>query len=218
MKKFLRNNGLSLIFLVLFLLSFGAQIITGIKQYNQDMQEKGGMQVNVIQYFKTGHFLEATFENWESEFLQMGLFVLISISFYQRGSSESKDPDKVEEVDKAPNPSKKNVPWPIKKGGIFLKLYQNSLAIAFFLFFILSFILHWYGSMKEYNHDQVLKHLPVESFGKFLGNSKFWFESFQNWQSEFLSILSIVVLSIFLRQKGSPQSKPLDSPHSQTGE
>lgn len=218
MKKIFKNNGLSLVFLALFILSLVGQVFTGLKQYNQEMEELGGLKVGLAKYFSSGHFFESTFENWESEFLQMGLFVIVSISLYQKGSSESKDPDKDEEVDREPNPHRKNVPWPVKKGGFILTLYKNSLSIAFFLLFVLSFVLHWYGSMKDYNQEQLLKGLQTENAWKYLGNSKLWFESFQNWQSEFLSILGIVIFSIFLRQKGSPQSKPVDAPNSETGE
>ncbi len=216
MKKLLRNNGLSLVFLALFVLAMVGQIITGLKQYNQELQENGGQQVSMSQYFSSGHFFESTFENWESEFLQMALFVVLSIHLYQKGSSESKDPDKDEEVNREPDPNKEGAPWPVKKGGFILQLYKYSLTIAFFLFFVLSFLLHWYGSLKDYNEEQVLKGLQTENAWQYLGNSKLWFESFQNWQSEFLSILAIVIFSIFLRQKGSPQSKPVDAPNNET--
>ncbi|MEP6583372.1 MAG: DUF6766 family protein [Ginsengibacter sp.] len=106
----------------------------------------------------------------------------------------------------------------VKKGGIILALYKNSLSIAFFLLFLLSFLLHWYGSMKDYNKEQILKSMPVENAWQYLGNSRLWFESFQNWQSEFISILCIILFTIYLRQKGSPQSKQVDGPFSETGE
>jgi hypothetical protein len=77
--------------------------------------------------------------------------------------------------------------------------------------------LHWYGSLKDYNEEQAIKGMPLETFSQYLSNSRLWFESFQNWQSEFLSIFAIIVLSIFLREKGSPQSKPVDAPNMETG-
>jgi hypothetical protein len=217
MKTLFRNNGLSIVFFIFFLITIAGQGFTGLRQYNQEMKERVARQVTLRQYLRTGHFIEATFENWESEFLQMGLFVFLSMCLYQKGSSESKDPDKKEEVDKVPNKRKKNVPWPVKKGGIFLTVYENSLSLALFLFFLFSFIMHWYGSLKEYNETQVLNHQPVETAVGYLGNSKLWFESFENWQSEFLSVFAIVILSIFLRQKGSAQSKPVDAADSETG-
>jgi hypothetical protein len=215
--KWLRNNSLSLVFFLLFVISLVGQALTGWKQYNEEMKEKGGEQVGLSSYMTTPHFAEATFENWESEFLQMALFVLLSMFLYQKGSSESKDPDKEEEVDREPNPRKKDAPWPVKKGGFILAIYEHSLCYALSLLFLLSFYAHFISSMKEYNHEQMLKHMPTETASQYIVNSKFWFESFQNWQSEFLSVLAIVVLSIFLRQKGSPQSKPVDAPMQETG-
>lgn len=215
--KWFRNNSLSLVFLLLFIFSLGGQAITGWKEYNQEMQQDGGETVGFANYLTTAHFYEATFENWESEFLQMALFVVLSTFLFQKGSSESKDPDKKEEVDKEPYDKKKDVPWPVKKGGFILLIYEHSLSIVLFLLFLLSFIGHFKASLLDYNQEQSLKHLPIETASQYLTDSKFWFESFQNWQSEFLSVLAIVVLSIFLRQKGSAQSKPVDAPHSETG-
>jgi hypothetical protein len=218
MKKFLKDNGLSIVFFLLFVVTIIGQVVTGLKEHNQEMQDEGGQQLSMKQYITSGHFLQSTFENWESEFLQMALFLILTMFLYQRGSSESKDPDKEEEVDREPNPRRKNVPWPVKKGGIILSVYKHSLCYAFTLLFLLSFLLHWYGSLKDYNEEQILNNKPTETAMQYLSNSRLWFESFQNWESEFLSVFAIVVLSIFLREQGSPQSKPVDAPHSQTGE
>ncbi len=216
--KILKNNGLSIVFFFLFAVSLIGQVIAGLKEHNSEMAEEGGQQLNLTQYLSSGHFLQSTFENWESEFLQMALFVVTSIFLYQKGSSESKDPDKDEEVDREPNPRRKNVPWPVKQGGFVLAIYKNSLSIALFLIFIFSFVLHWLGSLKDFNEEQMLKNIPGETAIQYLSNPRLWFESFQNWQSEFLSVFALVVFSIYLRQKGSPQSKPVDAPNSETGE
>ena len=216
--KFLKNNGLSIVFFVLFLITICGQAITGLIEHNEQMQDEGGQQLSMGQYITSGHFLQSTFENWESEFLQMALFLIFTMFLYQKGSSESKDPDKEEEVDREPNPRRKHVPWPVKKGGIILAIYKHSLCYAFTLLFLLSFLLHWYGSLKDYNEEQILNNEPTETAIQYLSNSRLWFESFQNWESEFLSVFAIVVLSVFLREQGSPQSKPVDAPDSQTGE
>jgi preprotein translocase subunit SecG len=218
MKKIFRDNSLSIVFFLLFVISLVGQIFTGIKQHNQEMQDEGSAPVTITQYLTSGHFLQSTFENWESEFLQMALFVILSMFLYQKGSSESKDPDTDEEVDREPDAKRKDAPWPVRKGGFVLAVYRHSLCYTLTLFFILSFVLHWYGSLKDHNEEQALKGEPLESAMQYLSNSRLWFESFQNWQSEFLSVMAIVVLSIFLREKGSPQSKPVDAPNSQTGE
>jgi hypothetical protein len=216
--KFWKHNGLSITFLILFLISIAGQVFTGLKEYNSEREEQGVSEIGLREYFGSGHFLQSTFENWESEFLQMGLFVVLTIFLYQKGSSESKDPDGKEEVDRKPNPRRKNAPAAVKKGGVTLAVYKHSLSIALFLFFLLSFLLHWYGSLKYYNEEQAQKGEATVSGIDFLSHSRFWFESFQNWQSEFLSVFAIVIFSVFLRQKGSPQSKPVDAPHSETGE
>jgi hypothetical protein len=217
MKSFLKNNGLSITLFLLFALSLIGQIFTGIKQHNEEMLDEGGRILTLSEYLSSGHFLQSTFENWESEFLQMALFLTLSIFLYQKGSAESKDPDKKEDVDKEPNPRKKGAPWPVKKGGWILAFYKHSLCYAFASIFLLSFVAHWYGSMKDYNEEQLRKGKPTETAIEYLGNSRLWFESFQNWESEFISIFAIVVLSVFLREQGSPQSKPVDAPHDETG-
>lgn len=218
MKKILRNNSLSIAFTIFFIVSIIAQVFTGLRQYNQEMEELHGKQLGLVSYLGSGHFLEATFENWESEFLQMALYVTLSMFLFQKGSAESKDPEKKEEeVDREPDKRRKDAPWPVKKGGIALAIYRHSLCYTLFFLFLLSFLLHWYGSMKDFNEVQALKGLPTESAMTYLGNSKLWFESFENWQSEFLSVFSIIVLTIFLREKGSAQSKPVDAPHAETG-
>jgi hypothetical protein len=216
--SFLYRNSLSLVLVILFLLSISGQIFTGWKQHNSELQEHGAGETSLSEYLGSGHFLQATFENWESEFLQMGMYVLLTVFLRQRGSSESKSLEEKEEVDREPDPKRKDAPWPVKRGGFILKIYKNSLSIAFILLFVISWLLHFKGSLTVYNEEQRLKNEPESSVTEYLSNSKFWFESFQNWQSEFVAVISIVMLSIFLRQYGSPESKPVDAPNSETGE
>lgn len=219
MKKLFRENGLSIVLLVITLLTLLGNLITGWQVHNEELADYNQQPLGFWAYLQTGHCIESVFENWESEFLQMGLYVLLTVFLYQKGSSESKSPGESEEVDRHPSPSRPGAPWPVRKGGWVLKLYQNSLSIAFFVLFGLAFWLHALGGVKEYNAENALKgKSETLSLIQFMGTSDFWFQSFQNWQSEFLSVLSIVVLSIFLRQKGSPESKPVDAAHDQTGE
>ena len=219
MREFFRNNGLSIVLFFLFFFSLVGQYFTGYHTYNDDRQSHGKTEVGYVEYISSGHFIEAVFENWESEFLQMGMYVVLTIFLYQKGSSESKEPGTTERVDIIPEKSllSENAPSPVKRGGLALKLYQNSLSIVLFLLFFASFALHAVGGAKEYNEEQLEHNQPPVSTIKFMGTSEFWFQSFQNWQSEFLSIGAMVVLSIFLRQKGSPESKPVDAAHSDTG-
>jgi hypothetical protein len=220
MRRFFRENGLSLVLFCLFFFTFlVGQSIVGHREYNNDQQEHGQPTIGYAEYLGSTHFLEATMENWESEFLQMFIYVVLTIFLYQKGSSESKDPDKDEEVDRDPRQSKnkKDAPWPVRKGGLVLKLYENSLSLVFLLFFLLSFFLHAVGGKGEYNQDQLLHGGEQVSVIGYMETSRFWFESLQNWQSEFLAMGLMVLLSVWLRQKGSPESKPVDAPHDQTG-
>jgi hypothetical protein len=220
MRKLLRENGLSIVLVLLFLLFLGAQAVVGMYEYNDEQQLHGQPTVDFISYLGSSHFLEATMENWESEFLQMFAFVVLTAFLFQKGSAESKKLDEEEPVDRDPRNSrkKKDAPWPVRKGGLTLTLYEYSLSLAFLLLFLGSFALHAIGGAKEYNQNQ-REHGRREEVStlQYMGTSRFWFESFQNWQSEFLAVGGMVVLSIFLRHRGSPESKPVDSPHSETG-
>ncbi len=209
--SFFYRNGLTIVLLILFFISLIGQILTGWKEFNENITQEGGAAVSLAQYLTTGHFLQVTFENWESEFLQMFAYVLLTVRLKQWGSSESKPIDGEDPVDREPQPGPK-APWPVNRGGWWLKLYKNSLSLAFLFLFLISWALHAYGSFKDYRLEKSLKGLPPKDFIGYLGESRFWFESFQNWQSEFLAVISIVVLSIFLRQQGSPESKPVDAP------
>jgi hypothetical protein len=202
-----------------FALFLFAQSVTGFQVYNEDQIEHGESTIAYSDYVRSGHFIEATFENWESEYLQMGAYVIFTAFLFQRGSSESKDPDKKEPVDDDPRQARNrpDAPWPVRQGGLVLKLYENSLSIALLLLFLISFILHAIGGAREYSQEQLAHGGHAVSTLEFLRTSEFWFQSFQNWQSEFLAVFSIVVLSVFLRQRGSPESKPVAAPHSETG-
>jgi hypothetical protein len=215
--SFVYRNGLSLAFLVLMLFSLAGQIYSGWLEHNDFLAEYGRSPQELSAYLMSGHFLQATFENWESEFFQMALFVILTIFLKQEGSSESRECSE-ETFDPSELRPRKNSPWAVKKGGIYLGFYKNSLSIVLFLLFILSFSLHWYGSWLDFNEKEMLEGRAGEAFISYVGNKKFWFESFQNWQSEFLSIFAIIYLSIYLRQIGSSQSKPVNAPHDQTGE
>lgn len=214
--SFFYRNGLTIVFLSLFILTLFAQAFTGWNTHNQDLLQDQAQRITFGTYLKSGHFISATFENFESEFLQMALYVFLTVSLRQIGSAESKKLDETEEVDREPKPHK-DAPWAVKKGGWILKIYSNSLSICFFILFIVSWGMHLYGSWMDHNAEQALKQLPRESISHYLTQPDFWFETFQNWQSEFLSVASIVFLTIYLRQKSSPESKPVDAPHMETG-
>lgn len=215
-KTWLYRNGLSVFFITIFLITLAAQAFTGWKEHNNELNDEGGAPISISTYLASGHFISATFENFESEFLQMALYVALTISLRQIGSAESKKLDEPEEVDRKPKASPE-APWAVRKGGWILKIYSNSLSIVFCLLFLISWAMHFYGSWQDNNIMLKLKGKPLIGMIEYLGEPNFWFETFQNWQSEFLSVASIVILTIFLRQKGSPESKPVDSPNLETG-
>ncbi len=203
MKRFLHDNGLGLALACLFLGFWAGQAIAGFKVHNQERTLHAAPPAGFTSYLASSHFWQATAENWESEFLQMGAYVAMTAFLFQRGSAESKDPD-----DPAhPENGDSRHGW----------VYRNSLSLAFLLLFALSFAIHAVGGWRYFNEERVRRGEPETGFAAFLGEAEFWFQSFQNWQSEFLAVLSIVVLSIFLRQQGSPESKAVDAPHSKTG-
>lgn len=213
---FFYRNGLTIVFLALFVVTLSAQAFSGWKDHNEHLVQKQASEIDFRTYLSSGHFISATFENFESEFLQMALYVVLTVGLRQIGSAESKSLDNKEEVDREPVLSAE-APWAVKRGGWILKIYSNSLSIVFFLLFFISWGMHLKGSWEDHNVEQILNHQPRESVLQFLAQPRFWFETFQNWQSEFLSVFSIVFLTIYLRQKGSPESKPVDAPDMETG-
>ena len=195
------------------------QAFAGNLESNEDRLQHGLPTQTFAEYLTSAHFIEATMENWESEFLQMAAFVFFTAFLYQKGSAESKDPEEKEEVDRDPRlvRDKRDTPWPVRRGGWVLWLYERSLFLAFFALFLASFLLHGLGGHAEYNEEQQAHGAALVSLGSYMTSSRFWFESLQNWQSEFLAIGCMVIFTIFLRQRGSPESKPVDAAHSETG-
>ncbi|MCE7064939.1 DUF6766 family protein [Dyadobacter sp. CY326] len=214
--SFFHRNSLSIVFLSLFILALIAQAIFGWHQHNAELKQDHAAALTFLTYLQSGHFISSTFENFESEFLQMALYVVLTVGLRQKGSAESKALDEEEDVDKEPTPGP-DAPWPVRKGGLILKLYENSLFLVFLILFLICWYLHLYGSWVDHNQENIVKGEPTDTMANYLLQANFWFESFQNWQSEFLSIASIVIFTIFLRQKGSPESKPVDAPDSKTG-
>jgi hypothetical protein len=211
-------NALSLVMFTAFLVFLVLQAIFGWQVHNEELAEHGQAATSLWSYLGTGHFGEAVFENWESEFLQMGSYVLLTAYLVQRGSPESKPLRQHDRAEDQPEKATSRSPAPTRRGGRPLWLYRNSLSIALLGMFALSFLAHVVTGTAAYNEKQALQSgaPPVGSL-EFLATSDFWFQSMQNWQSEFLAVGSLVVLSIVLRQHGSPQSKPVTASHAKTG-
>jgi hypothetical protein len=218
-RHWVRDNGLLLACLGLFAMFFVGMVVSGAASYNEEQAEHGSQEsVSVWSYVRTGDFVEATFENWESEFLQMGMYVVLTAFLFQRGSSESKpeDEDAPQDQDPRHTPLKPGTPWPVRRGGAILWLYENSLVLAFFVLFAGSWTLHAVGGAAAFNAEQAQHGQAPISVWRYATTSQFWFESMQNWQSEFIAVAAIVGLSIFLRQRGSAESKPVAEPHRKT--
>ena len=213
---FLRRNGLTLVFLGLMALSLVGHALAGHAHDNAQRLEHGDPPQSLAAYVAGGEFQSTLFENWESEFLQMALFVLLTVWLRQRGASESRKMDPGEEPP-PPKVPKAEQPWPMRVGGVWQRLYEHSLSAALLLLFAVSAVLHFVGSWRHHAEQQRMHGEAVTPMAEYAGEPTFWFESFQNWQSEFLAVVALCLLSIWLREKDSPQSKPMTARHTDTG-
>ena len=215
-----RNNNLSIVLVILFAVSLSGHALAGWMAHNAEERLHGGAAIPLATFLTSSEFGETVFENWESEFLQMAFYVILTVFLYQKGSAESKKhdgTDKVEE-DPAAHRNEPDVPGPVRAGGWRLSVYKCSLSLALVALFLASFFGHAAAGARRYEEEQRQHGSTARvTLSSYLRTPQFWYESFQNWQSEFLAVLAIVVLSIRLRQWGSPESKPVHAPHSETG-
>ena len=221
MKKALKNNGLSLFFGLIFLLALLGQAITGYALYNQEQLTAGLEQISFAQYLVSSNFAVDVSENWQSEYLQFLLYIFATIWLVQKGSPESKElnepgleSDREQLVGKFSNA--KSPKW-ARASGWRRTLYANSLGLMMGLIFVLSWLVQSIAGNSNYNQEQIQNFEHPVSWGEYVVSPEFWNRTLQNWQSEFLAVGSMVVLSIYLRQRGSPESKPVGSAHDDTG-
>lgn len=214
------NNSLSIVLLSIFAVTVGLMSISGWQTENDERKNHQQTIQSYGEYIVSGTFVEGVFENWESEFLQMWALVVLTIYLKQKGSADSKPLLGKTEVDTSSRYSiirASSVKATVTAVGH--KIYSHSLSLSLALLFIISFILHAVGGAENYN-EQVEQHggqtvTPIQ----YLGTSQFWYESFQNWQSEFLAVGVLLLLSIRLRERGSPESKPVGKKYNhKTGE
>lgn len=217
--RYIRDNGLTIALMVSFLLCLIGMVWAGWLEENATLAAHAAPPVGLLDYFFGASFQSALFENWESEFLQMSAYVIMTAILFQRGSAESRNPDKPNSEGADPRKKRHNklTPLPVKAGGLWSLVYSYSLGIALLMLFAISFVLHWLQSAAAVNEEAELYGQPTHGVLEHLKEPVFWFESFQNWQSEFLSTAVLVVLSIVLRYRGSPESKAVADPHSKTG-
>ena len=219
MKRFFADNSLSIVLLSLFLIFLVGLALTGYAHQNEQLAMHSQPAESFVGYLGSGEFVEAVFENWESEFLQMGMFVLLTIWFKQKGSADSKEIQGDDPVDApSPYPLRKAKTWPERWRAVRHMLYSSSLTIAMFALFFLSMALHATGGAAAANEEARQHGEPTMSVWQYVASSQFWFESFQNWQSEFIAVAALIIFSIFLRQRHSPESKPVEESDAKTGE
>jgi hypothetical protein len=217
-KEFLFDNGLVLLMFGLFAVFLVGVSMTGYLYNNEQLLEHGQPSESYGQYLVSGEFVEAVFENWESEFLQMAALVIATIMLRQKGSADSKKLKGKSEVDTSSRYSIINASsWTNRDKAIKETLYANSLSLALIALFVLSFALHAAGGVSARNQEAQFHGEQQISTIEYVTSSQFWFESFQNWQSEFLAIGTLLLLSIYLRQRGSPESKAIGDPNQKTG-
>jgi hypothetical protein len=221
MRRFLKHNSLSIVFLLLFLAALAGQAVAGHADLNEQQQRHGDPTVSLSRYVVSSEFGVDVMENWQSEYLQFTLFVLLTVWLLQRGSPESKELDKSgresDEQQKVGDYAQQNSPLWAKVGGIRRTIYENSLLLVMGTFWLGTWFAQSVTGRVQYNSERLDHHMDPVSWLTYIGRPDFWNRTLQNWQSEFLAVGSMAILAVYLRQRGSPESKPVGAPHSATG-
>jgi hypothetical protein len=220
MRAFLRQNSLTIAFLAMFLAALVFQALAGWDVANEERDRHGEANVSLSRYVASSEFGQAVTENWQSEYLQFTLFILLTVWLLQRGSPESKELEKPgresDEEQLVGEHARDDSPLWASVDGIRRKLYENSLLLVMGVIWIGSWFAQSVTGLSKYNADRLSHQQDTLSWPGYLGTSDFWETTLQNWQSEFLAVASMVILSVYLRQRGSPESKPVGAPHEAT--
>jgi hypothetical protein len=220
--RFIRDNSLSLFFGVLFLTAAAGQSVAGHGAYNARQLAHDGQPISYGRYVLSSDYGQALLENWQSEYLQFALFIAATVWLIQRGSNESKPPENAglesERMQRLGSHAGPRSPrWARRHGGFRRWLYSNSLLLVMTALFLLS----WFGQSVNgwtvFNDEQRQHHEATVSWLGYLGEPEFWEQTLQNWQSEFLAVGTMAVFTVYLRQRGSPESKPVGAAHDETG-
>ncbi|MFJ6087842.1 DUF6766 family protein [Streptomyces sp. NPDC092369] len=221
MRRFVRDNGISLGFGIAFLLALAGQAIAGCAEFNNQLATDGLAQVGFLDYLASSDFAVDVTENWQSEYLQFFLYIFATVWLLQRGSPESKEMDKAgPESDKDQHMGEHagpNSPRWAGIGGVRQALYSRSLGLVMATLFLLSWTAQSIAGVAAYNEQQLRQLQAPISWTHYIASADFWSRSLQNWQSELLAVASMAILSVYLRQRGSPESKPVGTPHTATG-
>jgi hypothetical protein len=220
MKRVLKENGLSLFFATIFLGSLVAQSFAGTRNLSAEQREHGGTPVSWWDYVTSADFWGAVMENWQSEFLQFTVFIVATVWLVQKGSNESKDVEKIglesDAIQEVGRHATVRSPGWVKAGGLRLRIYENSLLIVMGSIFLATWFAQSLNNWRMFNQEQRDHEEPTVSWGRYLLDPDFWEKTLQNWQSEFLAVGTMVAFTIYLRQRGSPESKPVGAPHDET--
>lgn len=206
MINWIRNNSLSLVFLILFLASLVGTGISGLHSYNQQLIHHNQPIIGFTEYLKTGTFLDGIFVNWQAAILQLGSLIFFGAFLYQKGASHSRDPEEDSKMKRKLE----------RIGGSWL--YRNSFTLAMGAVFIASFLAHVFFGTKAQNETLMLSDQPPVTVHDFIRSGTFWFKTLQAWEAEFIAIFIFLVFSIFLRQQNSAESKPVLADNDETGE
>jgi hypothetical protein len=221
MRRFLRENSLSIVFLLMFLAALCGQAVAGHADFNEQQVRHGDPAISMGRYLVSSDFGTAVMENWQSEYLQFTLMILLTVWLLQRGSPESKELDQSGgESDQAQmvGPyAQRNSPRWAKVDGIRRTIYENSLVLVMGTIWLGTWFAQSVTGLTQYNSERLDHHMDAIGWSHYLGRADFWEKTLQNWQSEFLAVGSMAILAVYLRQRGSPESKPVGAPHAATG-
>ena len=221
LRRFTYENGLTLFFLLIFLLALAGQAFAGYHAFNEDQIQHNSSTIGFLDYLATSDFAVDVTENWQSEYLQFFLYIFATIWLVQRGSPESKvlgkegaESDREQRLG-AHTPNK-GPEW-ARRGGPITWVYSNSLVIVMGVIWVGSWFAQSITGLSQFNADRFDHQQDALSWTSYVTNAHFWEQTLQNWQSEFLAIASMSILAVYLRQRGSPESKPVGAPHEATG-
>jgi hypothetical protein len=205
----------------LFSVTVAAQSLAGQRSHNAELREHGAAGLSWWEYVRSPDFWGAVMENWQSEFLQFAVFIGATIWLVQKGSNESKPlrdaGRESDEQQRVGSHAGARSPRLAKASGLGRRLYENSLLVTMLSIFLATWLAQSLNNWRMFNEEQREHAEPAVAFGRYLLDPGFWEKTLQNWQSEFLAVGVMVVFTIFLRQRGSPESKPVGAPHDETG-
>jgi hypothetical protein len=220
-RAFARHNGLSLVFLGLFLAALVFQAIAGQADFNEEQDRHGDPRMSFLRYLTSSEFGVAVMENWQSEYLQFTLFILLTVWLLQRGSPESKELHRAgresDEDQKVGEHAGESSPRWARVSGIRRTIYENSLLLVMGAIWVATWFAQSVTGVAVYNSERLDHQEDAVSWAEYLTRPDFWERTLQNWQSEFLAVGSMAILAVYLRQRGSPESKPVGAAHDSTG-